>query len=53
MRKYLDDILILIGCGILIYATYRISLTAALYMGGALFILVGVFVGITGKRVGK
>lgn len=53
MRKYLDDVLIFIGCGILIYATYRISLTAALYASGVLCILAGVFVGITGKRASK
>ena len=49
MRKYLDDVLITTGCLMVTYATYRISLTAAIYVGGFLLIGFGVFVGIIGK----
>jgi hypothetical protein len=48
--KYLDDLLIFCGCGLVLYATYLLSFVAALYVGGFMFILVGFFVGMTGKR---
>ena len=49
-RKYLDDLFILLGLGLVVYATYRINLTAALYVSGLLFIGFGVILGITGKK---
>ena len=50
-QKYIDDLFIFLGFGLVIYATYRISLTAAIYVAGALSIVFGVFLGITGKKV--
>lgn len=53
MMKYLDDILILMGCGLLVYATYRLNLTAALFVGGFLLIALGIAIGVGGKKVIK
>lgn len=45
---YLDDILIVAGFGLTIYATTRISVTAAVYVAGAVSILLGVMVALGG-----
>lgn len=50
-RKYLDDQFIIAGLGLLVYATYRINLTAAIYVAGVLLIGFGVLLGLTGKKV--
>jgi hypothetical protein len=44
-----SDVLILAGCAVMIYATYRLSLTAALYMGGVMLIGAGVVYGLAKK----
>ena len=49
-RKYLDDQFILLGLALIVYATYRINLTAAIYVAGVLFIGFGIILGITGKK---
>lgn len=51
--KYFDDFLIFAGCGLVIYATYLLSIVAALYVGGVMMILAGVFVGLGSKRGDK
>lgn len=53
MRKYLDDVFIFLGCGLIVYATYRISLTAAIYAGGILLICLGIYLGMVWKAVSK
>lgn len=53
MRKYFDDILVTAGSLLIVYATYRISLTAALYVAGFLLILFGILIGISWKKVEK
>lgn len=53
MGKYLDDVLIFAGCGLIVYATYLLSGIAAMYVGGFLLIVLGILVGISGKRVDK
>ena len=50
MKKYLDDVLILAGCGFLVWATWRINLTAALYLIGVVMIVIGIAFGIGVKR---
>lgn len=50
MKKYLDDILYVCGCGLIIYATYLLSFIAALYVGGGLLIVAGVLVSLGGKK---
>ena len=53
MRKFLgnivEDVCFLVGCGCLIYATSRWSLTAAFYAAGFLFIAVAVLIGLSGR----
>ena len=53
MREYLDDILIFLGCGLILYATYQLSLIAAMYLGGILLIMSGLAEGISGKKGNK
>lgn len=52
-RKYLDDQFILLGLALIVYATYRINLTAAIYVAGVLLIGFGVILGLTGKKVDR
>lgn len=53
MKKYLDDAFILIGCGFIIWATWRISFTAAIYVAGVILIVLGLLIGISGKKVNR
>ncbi len=53
MIKYLDDLLILLGCGLIVFATYRISFTAALYVGGFFLLAGGLLIGISRRGVKK
>ena len=46
LRKHLDDVLILAGAGLVVYATWVLSWVAALYVAGALLIAAGVLIGI-------
>jgi hypothetical protein len=50
LRKHLDDVLILAGAGLVVYATALLSAIAALYVGGLLLIAAGVLVGMGGKK---
>jgi len=51
MRKYLDDILIFIGCGFILVATCQLSPIAALFfVAGFMFIVFGFLVGIGNWR---
>jgi hypothetical protein len=50
MAKYLDDALIVTGCGLIVYATCRLSMIAALFVGGFMLIAAGILVGMTTKR---
>lgn len=43
----LDDLLFAAGGGLIIYATYLLSLVAAIYVAGVLCILAGVLVAIS------
>lgn len=49
-ERHADDILILTGAGLVIYATLQLSWIAALYVTGAFCIVGGVLVGLGGKR---
>jgi hypothetical protein len=44
-----DDLLITLGCGLVVYATYRLSLTAAIYVGGFALIVFGILIGLGRK----
>lgn len=51
LLKYLDDLLVLIGCGMILYGTYRVWPEATWFMGGVMLIGLGVLVGIgRGRR---
>ncbi len=50
--KIADDVLILAGCWLVVYATYRLSLTAAIYVAGGMMIVSGVVIGL-GQKGGK
>jgi hypothetical protein len=47
--NHFDDLLITGGSGLIIYATYRLSVIAAMYLAGIILIVVGVFIGL-GQR---
>lgn len=50
MRKYLDDILLLAGAGLILAATAQLSLVAMLFVAGAFCIIAGVLVGAGQKE---
>lgn len=50
LRKHADDLLITLGAGLVIYATYLLSAIAALYVAGIFCIGVGVMLGIGGAK---
>lgn len=45
-KRHLDDILILAGCALIVYATMLLSLIAALYVGGICLVVFGILVGL-------
>ena len=45
----IDDLLIGGGSGLIVYATYRLSIIAAMYLAGVILIVVGVVIGL-GQR---
>ncbi len=51
MQKYLDDVLILLGCGLIVYATSLLSKIAAIYTAGVLLIGMGILIGISMRRI--
>ncbi len=50
LRNYLDDVLIIVGCSLLIYATSLINFIATWYVAGAILIILGVLVGMGEKK---
>lgn len=51
MKKYLDDALVVIGAGFLLYATYQVNLIAFWYLLGILLIIAGVVIGASSRNV--
>lgn len=52
MKKFIknvDDVLIFLGLMVIIYATYRMSWIAALYLSGISLIILGFLIGIGQK----
>lgn len=49
MKKYLDDLLVFGGCGMILYATYLLNPIAAMFVGGAMLIGAGVITGLSEK----
>lgn len=50
LQKHLDDLLILSGCGLVLYATSLLSAIAAFFVAGAMLIAFGVLVGLGGRK---
>lgn len=50
MRKYIDDILILTGCALVVYGSYLLNPVLVWFVSGAALIILGVLVGIGGLR---
>ena len=53
MKNYLDDVLVIIGCLVLLFATYQLSLIAFWYLLGVLLIGAGITIGISERRKGN
>ena len=55
MRNYLDDLFMLIGCGVVVYATFLWSAIAGWYAVGIMFIAAGIMTGsiISGTKEGR
>lgn len=51
LQKHLSDVLILVGSGLVIYATWLLSWIAALYVAGGILITLGVLIGIGGRSI--
>jgi hypothetical protein len=45
MTKYLDDLLILGGCGLVLYGTFLVNPVAVWFVGGGMLIALGVLFG--------
>lgn len=50
LQKHFDDLLFLAGSGLIVYATWLLSLVAALYVAGGLCILGSLLVGVSRSR---
>jgi hypothetical protein len=46
LRRHADDLLIVSGAALIVYATSLLSMIAAMYAAGALLIIFGVLVGM-------
>lgn len=46
LRKHLSDVLIVVGCGLVVFATWVLSWIAAVYVAGGILIVLGVLIGI-------
>ena len=53
LRKHLDDVLILVGAGLIVTATAVLSWVAAMYAAGGFCLVAGVLIGIGQARKGK
>lgn len=45
MKQYIDDILVVAGCALIVYASYCLSPIAAMFVGGAFLIAAGFALG--------
>jgi len=50
VKSIINEFFILLGISTVVYATYRINLTAAIYLVGVLFILFGLFLAWTRRE---
>jgi len=45
MKRYIDDILVVAGCALIVYASYCLSPIAAMFVGGVFLIAAGFALG--------
>jgi uncharacterized membrane protein SirB2 len=50
IRNYLDDLLVLAGCVLVVVGTYQVNPLATWFVGGVILIVLGVLVGMGGKQ---
>ena len=48
--NYLDDILIVAGCGLILVGTYLVNPLAVWFVGGAQLIILGVLIGLGARH---
>jgi hypothetical protein len=46
LQKHLSDVLIVVGCGLVVFATWVLSWIAAVYVAGGILIVLGVLIAI-------
>ncbi len=44
LKGYLSEIFLILGLSLIVYATYRLSPTASIYLSGMIFITGGLFI---------
>jgi hypothetical protein len=49
MKRYFDDILLILGCVLILIGTYQLSPVATWFVAGAMLICFGVMVGLSGQ----
>lgn len=52
LRKHLDDVLVPLGLGFLVFATFLWSVVAGFYAVGVALIVIGVLAGLGGGKEG-
>lgn len=50
LQKHLDDVLFVAGAGLIIYATWLLSMVAALYVAGGFCLAAAVLIGLGGNK---
>jgi hypothetical protein len=53
MKRYFDDILLILGCVLILIGTYQVNLVATWFVAGGMFIGFGVLVGFSVNEVKK
>lgn len=46
LRKHLDDVMIALGCALIVAATVQLSWIAALYVAGGMLVVFGILAGL-------
>ncbi len=46
LQRHLDDLMVLAGCGLILYGTYQVNPLAVWFVGGGMLIAGGIAVGI-------
>ena len=50
MKKTLSDVLIVAGCGLIVYGAYLINPLAAIFTGGVMLVALGAVVGLEERK---